>query len=501
MEQSLVEKYLSLILANRPDITSETLQEMIAEKMKKVRIGDSYKTIYSIFLVAQELGVRLEHISLDQALKVAKIVPGMRGISIIGRVMGMSSRSVTTQAGDEVGLAKLYIGDETGWCTVILWRDKSELPELLSLHNGDIVQVQGGYSKEGLFNTTEIHVGNLGTLAKLQNFGQLPDMTSFFINPSTLPERPSIVNVSGLIGLVSDSRKFSGKRGESERRNIVIEDDTSQIPVVLWGKMAQRITENDTGKRVYIVGARTRVGITGNIELSLDDGGAIELGEKIESAKQFLTVHELEEGATVRLQCRVAKIFDEGVLNLTEIGTRRFREVIIYDESGTASLTIWERAIDAMPTLAEGDLVEIIGAKVRKAGMAASLSLGTYGSIKRIEQTRPSLLATQEIPVKLTRIKDIETEARNLWIEGVVLSSIRRQEITSRSGETIPKGDFNIADDTGLIRVTAWRDDVQKISGLTQNQPILVKWVDAKRDQFAGEIFLLVTRKTEIEKR
>lgn len=212
-------------------------------------------------------------------------------------------------------------------------------------------------------------------------------------------------------------------------------------------------------------------------------------------------MHELEEGATVRLQCRVAKIFDEGVLNLTEIGTRRFREVIIYDESGTASLTIWERAIDAMPTLAEGDLVEIIGAKVRKAGMAASLSLGTYGSIKRIEQTRPSLLATQEIPVKLTRIKDIETEARNLWIEGVVLSSIRRQEITSRSGETIPKGDFNIADDTGLIRVTAWRDDVQKISGLTQNQPILVKWVDAKRDQFAGEIFLLVTRKTEIEKR
>ncbi len=110
-------------------------------------------------------------------------------------------------------------------------------------------------------------------------------------------------------------------------------------------------------------------------------------------------------------------------------------------------------------------------------------------------------MSLEKTPINPTRIKDIDAEERNLWVEGVVLSSLKRQDITSREGEIIPKAEFNLADDTGLIRVIAWRDDVHRISELAQNAPVLLKWVDARRDQFAGEIFLLITHKTEIEKR
>lgn len=501
MEQGLAEKYISLILANRPDISRETLNEMIRDKMKKVKIGEGYKTIYSIFLVAQELGVKLEQISLEESMKISRIVPGLRGVNVVGRIIGMSTRSVTTRTGEEVGLSRIFIGDETGWCTLVLWRERSQLPELLSLRSGDIVQVQGGYSKEGRLNTIEVHLGNVGTLTKLQNFGQLPDRSSFFISPSELTERPTIVNVSGRIKLVSDSKRFVSKRGESERRNLVIVDDGIEVSVVLWGNLARAVSGSDIGRMVYVVGARTRLGMSGKVELSLDEGGNIELGEKPKAEDVAQTIGRLKEGSVVRLECKVAKVFDEGVLNLIELGARRFRELIIYDESGWASLTVWDKAIDSMPDISEGDNIEVIGARVRSAGKMTSLSLGAYGSIKKLSEVRPALLSLKGITVSPTKVKDIEADSRNLWVEGIMLSSLRQQDITTRDGRVIPKAEFNLADDTGLIRAIAWREDVEKVSGLTQNTPVLLKWVDAKRDQFAGEIFLLISRKTEIEKR
>jgi ssDNA-binding replication factor A large subunit len=91
MEQNLVDKYISVIISSRPDISREQLLKMIEERSKKVKIGNNYKKLYTLFLVAQELGIKLEQASLaEQAVKIGNILPNLRSVTLIGRVIGIS---------------------------------------------------------------------------------------------------------------------------------------------------------------------------------------------------------------------------------------------------------------------------------------------------------------------------------------------------------------------------------------------------------------------------
>ena len=101
--------------------------------------------------------------------------------------------------------------------------------------------------------------------------------------------------------------------------------------------------------------------------------------------------------------------------------------------------------------------------------------------------------------LKPVKIKDIKENQRNIIIEGLVISTVKRQEFTDEEGNPIEKAEVNVADDTGLIRVVSWREDCEKIKGLKINIPVRVLWADTKRDQFTGETYVLVTKKTMVE--
>lgn len=500
MEQTLADKYISLILSNKPDLTKEQLMGMLQEKMKSVKASESYRMLYSIFLVAQELGVKLEQTSLDQPLKIGKLVAGMRSIALTGRLIGIAERSVATQTGEEISLSRLFIGDDTGWGIVVLWREKSELPKLLGLKEGDVIQVQGGYSKEGRLGVIEVHVGNFGSITKVQDFGQLPSRESYFLSPSKLPQRPSLVNVTGSIRWISPARQFSGFRGPSEMRRMTIADQEGEVQAALWGKASMMIDEDDVGRKVNIVGARVRLGPIGGVELSIDEGSSLELGEVTGELEGETRISELKEGIVPRLVCKVAKVFSEGSFSSADLAGRRFKEIAIYDETGITSLTIWGEAIDSLPELSPGDVLEVSGARVKGTGKSALISLGTYGRLRKRNSARPSLEQLAEPSISPTQVKDIQDGARNIWVEGMVFSNVRVQDINARDGSVIQRAEFNLADDTGLIRAVAWRDDVEKVRGLDRNKPILLKWVDIRKDNLSGDLLLLVSGKTEIVK-
>lgn len=501
MEQSLADKYISLILSNKPELTKDELMGMLEEKKKSVKASESYRMLYSIFLVAQELGVKLEQAPLDQPLKIDRLVAGMRGITLTGRVIGVSERAVATRTGEEINLSRLFIGDETGWGIAVLWREKSELPKLLSIGEDDVVQVQGGYSKDGRLGVIEVHVGNFGSVTKVQNFGQLPGRQSFFLGPSKIPEKPSLVNVAGVVKWVSPPRQFSGFRGPSEMRRITITDEEGEVQAALWGKVASLIDEDDAGRQVNIVGARVRLGPSGRVELSVDEGSAVELGGVVGEPEGETKISELREGIVPRLTCKVVKVFSEGSLSSTELAGRRFRELLIYDETGMTSLMVWGDAVDSVPELTPGEILEVSGARAKGEGRSALLSLGAYGRIRRKKSARPSLQQLGEPPLGATQVKGIQDGARNLWVEGMIFSNIRIQDINARDGSVIQRAEFNLADDTGLIRAVAWRDDVNKVRDLDRSKPVVLKWVDVRRDNLSGELTLLVSAKTEAVQR
>jgi len=141
--------------------------------------------------------------------------------------------------------------------------------------------------------------------------------------------------------------------------------------------------------------------------------------------------------------------------------------------------------------------IKLSGAKVRKGPPEVILYTNLSGISKVEDKTLKLLPPVQLKPVK---IKDIKENQRNIIVEGLVISTVKRQEFTDEAGNTIEKAEVNVADDTGLIRVVSWRDDCEKIRELKINTPVRVLWVDAKKDQFTGETYVLVTKKTIVER-
>ncbi|MBO3801534.1 MAG: OB-fold nucleic acid binding domain-containing protein [Thermoproteota archaeon] len=489
MEQSLVDKYISVIISSRPDISRDQLVEMIEERSKKVKIGNNYKKLYTLFLIAQELGIKLEQASLsEQAIKISNVLPNLRNITLIGRVIGISSKNIAKQDEEEVRVSKIYLGDETGQCVVVLWREKAELPELLSIKENDVIQVQGGYSKEGRFGIVEVHIGSFGTITKVQESFNLPSGNTFFIPISEIPEKQTIINTKGII------RQVSPQKGKLRR--IIVADGKTEIAVSLWQSMSKLISEEDVGKWVYLVGAKTRLGINGKLELSLDENGCLKLGALEEGYSIEQKIKDAKEGITINLKCKILKVFEESKRNIPGFGIRKVKELIVYDDSGIATVTIWANENETMPELKEGEIIKLSGAKVRK-GPPEVILYTNLGGISKIEDKNLALLPLMQL--KPVKIKDIKENQRNIIIEGLVISTVKRQEFTDEEGNPIEKAEVNVADDTGLIRVVSWREDCEKIKGLKINIPVRVLWADTKRDQFTGETYVLVTKKTMVE--
>ena len=78
-----------------------------------------------------------------------------------------------------------------------------------------------------------------------------------------------------------------------------------------------------------------------------------------------------------------------------------------------------------------------------------------------------------------TKIKNIEVSYNPYFIEAIILQSPNTMDINTKSGETIPVTDTIIGDDTGEIRLVAWRETSRELKNLNIGERIMVKAVAA----------------------
>ena len=84
----------------------------------------------------------------------------------------------------------------------------------------------------------------------------------------------------------------------------------------------------------------------------------------------------------------------------------------------------------------------------------------------------------KNIPFSLsfeTKIKDIEATNKVYIIEAIVLQSPNTMDINTKSGETIPVTDTIIGDDTGEIRLVAWRETSNILKDFNIGERIKIK--------------------------
>ena len=112
-------------------------------------------------VVAAELGISFG----NEKLKIDELLPGMRRVNVVGKVINLLSiRTFTTKKGEEGKVANLFLADDSSNIKVVLWdTNHIELIEKGEIVEGKVVEITNAGMRDN-----ELHLGNFSEL-KLSN--------------------------------------------------------------------------------------------------------------------------------------------------------------------------------------------------------------------------------------------------------------------------------------------------------------------------------------------
>ena len=125
---------------------------------KKAKLSGLISKEGAAQIVAAELGISFE----NQDLKVNEIMPGMRKVNIVGKVINLFPVREFSKNGREGKVANFILADDTGSTRVVLWdMNHIVLIENETIKQGDVVEIKNASSRE-----SEIHVSGFSEFKK-----------------------------------------------------------------------------------------------------------------------------------------------------------------------------------------------------------------------------------------------------------------------------------------------------------------------------------------------
>jgi replication factor A1 len=98
-----------------------------------------------------------------------------------------------------------------------------------------------------------------------------------------------------------------------------------------------------------------------------------------------------------------------------------------------------------------------------------------------------------------SKIKDIQTTNKLYFIEAIILQPPNTTEINTKSGETVSVTDTIIGDDTGEVRLVAWRETSKFLKSFNIGERIKIKAVSANTNK-EGKVELTLKNYSHISK-
>lgn len=108
-------------------------------------------------IIASELGISFE----GERLKIDELLPGMRNVNVIGKVIRTSPvRTFKTKKGEESKVVNLWIADKSSNIRIVLWdTNHVSLVEKGEIKEGVVVEINNGAMRDN-----EIHLGNFSEI-------------------------------------------------------------------------------------------------------------------------------------------------------------------------------------------------------------------------------------------------------------------------------------------------------------------------------------------------
>ena len=280
---------------------------------KKAKLSGLISKEGAAQIIAAELGISFE----NQDLKISEIMPGMRKVNVIGKIINLFPVREYEKNGKSGKVSNFILADETGNCRVVLWdMNHISLIENSEIKEGDSVEI-----KNASIRNNEIHLSGFSEFKKSNKaFDNV--LTKKVTKEETIDEiqNGQSVKLRGLVVQVFPVRYYNicpdcGKKvvdengfyncnehGKVEPKkrgilNLVLDDGNESIRVVIFGENInslgneQELEDSEKfntfkddllGTEIYIEGNVRRNSLFNNLELIAINVSRVDVEELIQ---------------------------------------------------------------------------------------------------------------------------------------------------------------------------------------------------------------------------
>ena len=195
--------------------------------------------------------------------KIAALGKNVNSVDLLCRVKAYYPATEFKRSDGSEGLRASFIAeDDTGTARVVLWGDAAKLP----IERGDYVKIENAYTKEGLSQETEVHVGGKSSIRKTDERLGLADLPADQ-NVMIGDIRPDMSGFStkGRVIRTYPPRAYPG----GTLASILVADLTGSIRVVLWNEKSGIASELKKGDPVRIRNAYAKLSLNGEPEIHI----------------------------------------------------------------------------------------------------------------------------------------------------------------------------------------------------------------------------------------
>lgn len=280
---------------------------------KKAKLSGLISKEGAAQIIAAELGISFE----NQDLKISEIMPGMRKVNVIGKIINLFPVREYEKNGKSGKVSNFILADETGNCRVVLWdMNHISLIENSEIKEGDSVEI-----KNASIRNNEIHLSGFSEFKKSNKaFDNV--LTKKVTKEETIDEiqNGQSVKLRGLVVQVFPVRYYNicpdcGKKvvdengfyncnehGKVEPKkrgilNLVLDDGNESIRVVIFGENINSLGNEQEledpekfntfkddllGTEIYIEGNVRRNSLFNNLELIATNVSRVDVEELIQ---------------------------------------------------------------------------------------------------------------------------------------------------------------------------------------------------------------------------
>jgi replication factor A1 len=455
---SIVQTIVEDILSKRRELSQEQILALIEEKKKEGRglLSDEG----AARLVAEELLIQTRGTDLGR-MQVKDLVSGLNDVTISGRVlMTWPPQQFQRRDGTPGRVMRIVLADKSDRVRCAIWDRHVDVLSRAGNLQGRVLRIGHAYTRQGLAGDTEVHAGDRSSIQidpEDMPKSDLPEFGDLFTPLGKLVAGASQVNAVGIVQSQPKYYSFAKEERTGSVLRTIVADGSGSIPLVAWNERAEELRELKNGDIVQMLNGRVRLDKNARLELHVESRSQIQLLKsspdylKAPSAKSYKIADLNDQTGSADIHVRVlAKGLPQEIKRPTG-ETVKVARLIVADESGIVSLSLWDDKSQLVNDFEEGDIIELNGVSVRERMGGIMLSLGRSGGLQK-----SSGKAVGVRPA--TNLNALQQSKGLVIVEGSVSDEPLTRQVVIEKGETINLSSFTLRDSTSSSKVTFWRD-------------------------------------------